>query len=345
MTIHIINKSSIGSNKLRISNILLREAINKWSIIINNINVSMDQSSKSKENSIYKISYMKGIEASRNFLEEAKIKGLVILNSSDRYFSHNIQLWCIWFRNIGIQNIVVMSDINKIKEDDLCIIISHFYNNCRSKKYIAIQTEDLVQRQNIWTNIIEKAWATWDYSHNNINFLIKKYNIQNIVQVPINYSDNTILFKNIIFNKSYEQRNIDIIVPMHGNRRKKIKKQLVNLGLSCISIWRNDLPKYVNKCKIFLNVHRDNENSALEVHRLFDVRNVAIVVISESSLDINYQNDLNAIPFIKYDNIVDLCLTICKNKILWEKYMNEQLEMWKKFNSEHIYSALNTSIY
>lgn len=180
----------------------------------------------------------------------------------------------------------------------------------------------------------KKSTAIWDYSDNNIKYIEQHYGIKNSVLIPITLSDNNKLYKNIMFNTDFNSRDIDIIIPLHQKRRTILKKQLTSMGLSCVSVWRDKLPKMVNKCKIFLNVHRDSPIASLEIHRIMDVRNVPIVLISEDSLDKDFQKKLDKVPFVNYDDICKLCYEICTNAVVWQKYVNEQIEMWKKFDSE-----------
>lgn len=289
--------------------------------------------------------YQIGIEASKNFIEEAKIKGVTIIFEQYRCFFHNVELWYIWLNKLGISKINVVMSTSNVKEDDLCIIIAHLFPECPSKKYIAIQTEDLTQKKYIIEKICRNACAIWDYSKTNVDFLDKNYGIKTGVHVPITFSDNTKLFRLTSLNNNFQLRYIDVIIPMHNDRRSVIKKKLEKIGLSCISVWRDKLPKYVNKCKVFLNIHRDSPNASLEIHRIMDVRNAPIVVISESSLDVEFENKLSKIPFVKYEKICQLCFEVCKNKQLWEKYVGEQLEMWKYFSNDYLHSALDNVLY
>jgi len=267
-----------------------------------------------------------------------------IIYDQYRCFYHNVELWYIWLYRSGITNINIVTTTKDIQKDYLCIIIAHLFSECPSNKYIAIQTEDLVQKKYIVEKLCMNACAIWDYSKSNIEFLKNNYNIHTGVHVPITYSDNTKLYNSIIFNNNFRCRKIDVIIPMHNQRRINIKNKLERIGLVCVNVWRNKLPKYANRCKLFLNVHRDSAEASLEIHRLMDVRNVPIVVVSEESLDLELQSKLDSIDFVKYDKICQTCFEICRNKDLWNKKINEQLQMWKKFDNDTIHNALQSSL-
>ena len=122
--------------------------------------------------------YRIGIEASKNFIEEAKTKGVYIIYDQYRCFYHNVELWYIWLYRSGITNINIVTTTKDIQKDYLCIIIAHLFSECPSNKYIAIQTEDLVQKKYIVEKLCMNACAIWDYSKSNIEFLKNNYNMQ-----------------------------------------------------------------------------------------------------------------------------------------------------------------------
>jgi len=297
------------------------------------------------------IKYKSGIDTSKEFIEKAKTQGLKILYNTPVYFGHNINLWCKWFNKLEITNITITTKIQEINENDLCLMIA-FMGICPAKHYISIQTENLISLgDNAYISSIENmrnAVATWDYSTTNIDFLIKRYNIQNIIPIPIMFSDNTLLFTDPnVFNNlnNFSNRNFDIIVPLLTPRRINLANVLVNLQLKCSCIWRTDFASLLQNYKVFLNLHAYNSESALEIHRLFDMRNIPIVIISEISNDIDHQTMLDKIIYAKIEDIPALCYKICSDDVLWNKIMIDQQEMWKKFPDDILNDALNLSLF
>ncbi len=293
-------------------------------------------------NDKYKEKYSVGIEATRDFLEKAKVKGVKILHTAPEYFLQNVNLWCIWLENCKVNVIAKTTNPNDILEDDLCILIAHGFDICKSKCYVAVNTESLVTRQ-LCYNSIFYAHAVWDYSIANTEYLMTQQGVKNVVPLPVLFSNNTDFFKNVVFTDNFD-REYDIIIPINSERRQVLLKKFKEVGLKCISVWRGDLPGMINKCKIFLNVHVYHGNSALEIHRIFEARNMPIVIVSEDSEDVEYQNQLNKIPFIKYDQLFAVCCKICTDVDVWKKCLAEQREMWKQFPDSTISTVLSDYI-
>lgn len=286
--------------------------------------------------------YKIGIDASIDFINRAKSKGITLLYSAEYFFLQNYDMWCNWFKSVGVTNIKKVTSDEDIHEDDLCIIIAHLIDSCKSKYYIAINTESLVTRQ-ICYNSMYNAYVIWDYSVANVDYLLDM-KIKNAIPLPILWYNNTQFYKNVSFIYDFN-REIDIIMPCNSERRSNLLDKFITAGLTCMCVWREHLPNVINKCKVFLNLHSYDGPSALEMQRIFEVRNLPIVVVSEESKDYEYQNQLNKIPFVKYDELFNICVKICTNNNLWNKYLIEQMEMWKKFPDYNIDSALQTILF
>ncbi|AYV78299.1 MAG: putative glycosyltransferase [Edafosvirus sp.] len=301
--------------------------------------------------------YSLGIILSKTFLAQAKTKGIKILCGHLMYFMHNVDLWCQWFIRLGIQPITVTDDISTINEDDLCVVIAQVFDKCPAKHYIAIQTENFTTigqypesynttvDKNKCLNVLQNAYVVWDYSISNIEYLMTNHQINKIVPIGVMFSDNTSLFKTIYLSNNFENRNIDIIVSTNTPRRVEFTKLLQEKQLKCGSVWRTALPSVIHTCKIFLNIHAYGEISALEIHRLFDLRNCQIVIVSEQSADVDYQNTFNKIPFLKLEDIPDFCHKLCNDKELWNKYLEDQLNMWKRITNDVIHQELESVLY
>ena len=290
-----------------------------------------------------------GIKKSREFLEECKVNGIKIVYQFPTYFMQNIEVWCHWFREFGINNISMTSDINSVRETDLCVIISHGFEYCKVNKYIAIQTENFTTvthdpksyifaiKMFRWKDILKKATVIWDYSLSNIS-LLKKAGYNNVVHIPIMYSDNNKLFKNCaILMTEFINRQYDIILAANTPRRLKMTNDLKNNKFKCMNLWRTQLPFFISKTKIFLNLHAYNAVSALEIHRLLDLRNIPVVIVSEKSSDGELEKILDRIVYVEYNDIVVTCEKIIQDENLWKKHLDEQGEMWKNF--EDIYKC------
>lgn len=300
------------------------------------------------------------MEKTKTFLDMAKKNqnGVKILYGLNQYFAHNVALWKVWLEKLYIK-VMLTTDFNDIHENDLCICISHLFKKCPAKIYVAIQTENLVtmtvkdncynsiDRENL-LNMLKNAFVTWDYSNANVQCL-EKMGITDVLCLPIMASDNSDLW-NPVINKitniydNFWNRKIDGIMANNTPRRTKLLNDLKLMGLSSIEVWRTSLPTIISSCKVFINVHAHHSISALEIHRLFDLRNMPIVIISEKSLDDEYEKELDKILFVSYDDLVPLCHKICNDENLWKKLLLEQKSMWEKFSNDRLHNYLMESI-
>lgn len=276
-----------------------------------------------------------------DFVNNAKNNGLYINCFYRKYFEHNVELICRWFKKAGINNIKVIYNGNsvemeKIKEDDSVVEFIVNSTFTKSKKYIVIQTENLSIGYGQFVEYYKNAVCVWDFCINNVKMLNSK-GITNVHYMPVSFSDNTLMFKNTQFEKDYNNKSIDIMLTVNNERRSNIDRLLKTKGLTTVYCWRTEIPLYANKIKIFLNVHfHDNNFNALEVHRIFDMRNVPCVIISEDVDDKENKEMLNEIIYTKYKNIVDECVEICKNPDLWKSIVEKQMKMWAKYDNHHM---------
>lgn len=93
------------------------------------------------------LKYRIGIDESVKLLNIAKSNGIKIIFDQYRCFYHNVELWYVWLWNYGITKITVVMNMDNVEKNDLCIVIGHLFQKCPAKKYIVIQTEDILQKK------------------------------------------------------------------------------------------------------------------------------------------------------------------------------------------------------
>lgn len=296
--------------------------------------------------------YRVGIDATQKFIERARVKGIKILYGASEYFLHNTDLWSRWLARLGVTTHAITMNAHDVGPDDMCLIVAHLFKECASRDYIAIQTENLTTiyaHPGTYGNIdltnslkiMRGAVAVWDYSTSNVHCLKAHDDIHHAVPVPVMFSDNTKLFPTMVENNDFADRRCDVITSINTPRRRNLLRSLKQLRLSSVNMWRTKLPLKVHQCRIFLNSHAFGETSALEIHRLIDLRNVPIVIISEKSEDNEYQETLKEIPFMKFEELAPYCHKVAKDRTLWERLLREQLEMWHRIPDDRVYGALD----
>jgi hypothetical protein len=285
--------------------------------------------------------YKNGIEATKKFIEEGKSKGIKILYDAPEFFLHNIDMWVCWLNKCGVDNVIVTPNRTDIHEGDLCILIAHlFQTGCNTKNYIAVQTESLVTKKLRW-GCLTDAVAVWDYSIANCDYLIDQQKLTNVVCLPVMCYNNTAFYKKL---KTDVTKDIDIIMPVNTTRRSELLIKFTNANIKCLSVWRSNMAGNVCRAKIFLNLHAHTTFSALEIHRLFEVRNIPIVIVSEKSDDVEFEKQLDKIIYANYDQLFDVCSIICKDPNLWQSCLEQQKEMWSKFPDDKIDNFLSSAL-
>jgi len=228
------------------------------------------------------------------------------------------------FREIGLLILSALKSnnfdcdlsINNLHPDRINIIIGYhlitFHDNLKNFRYIPYQLEQLHSREFPFNSnmeaILRHALTIWDYSIENINFL-KTKKLHARLLLP-GYHENLEMIKEI----KDEKKNFDILFyGSVGERRKKILDELakhckVKLLLGVYGEKRDD---WTRRSKIILNVHHYS-TLLFEAVRVSYLLNNRCTVLSENSTD--YCFDKVNLCSARYENIVETCLDLLKNK-------------------------------
>jgi GR25 family glycosyltransferase involved in LPS biosynthesis len=181
------------------------------------------------------------------------------------------------------------------------------------KYFIAFQMEQSVSSRwfkKKYFRILKKSLLIFDYSLNNISFLVQK-----------NIALNKISFMPISYNPSYRsQYNIadynwsDKIYDLcfygdTSNHRRKAFIETISHSYP-VKIFKEtfgkDIVSKLAKTKIILNIHY-YDNALLETTRIYECISLDVLVISEKAIDQEYHTELNDIvEFIEENDIVEM---------------------------------------
>ena len=225
--------------------------------------------------------------------------------------------------------IVLNYEIND--ENNIYLICTTHENRELPKKYISYNFEQLITDK-IWDNNfykkLENAELVLDYSLENIKELKQK----NIIAyfLPLGYTKNMEFNNDVKINKTID---FTFLGCLNETRYMKLqplinhyKKKKDNIVISS-NYWDEDLKNLYKKTKIGLNIHYYTGKTILEVHRIIPMIANKILVISERSNDIWYDE--------KYSKIV----TFVNNNM----YI-EGLQLLKQYNEEEINKRYNELI-
>lgn len=203
-----------------------------------------------------------------------------------------------YFENLAIiiSKVLKMTMVETLDYDlDITYLIFNMKDIAHMpKKYIIYNFEQLQILKNINTNILEKfrnSIKIFDYSEKNIEIL-KKYNI-NAIFAPYGYN---VLMKidNIPFSERVNTvmflgylniRRIRYLKPVHT----LCKNNNYNMFLNN-KCWNDEYLQMLKITKIALNIHCNDGEAILEVHRIIPYILNKIYVISERSYDPYYDS-------------------------------------------------------
>lgn len=148
-----------------------------------------------------------------------------------------------------------------------------------------------------------------DYSYTNADIIKNK----KIIVLPMLYHRN-ILFK---FNTEIEY-DVCIIGGL-SSKRRYIYDKLKEEGINIINIngYGDKRDREISKCKVLLNIHKDNTRNVFEFFRCSQIVFNKIIVVSEYT-DVSKERDINKFVvdhciFSKYDKLVDDVIDVIEN--------------------------------
>lgn len=183
-------------------------------------------------------------------------------------------------------------------------------------------------------------FQVWDYSQNNIDWLLKNTKTINPILVPIGYSADL----KRISNK--ENQDIDIL--FYGwinDRRQKIIDSLVALGLKVIvltSVFGEELDDYISRSKVILNIHY-YDKKIFEIIRVSYLLTNNKAVVTELDDETEIDNELReAVVGATYEKLVNACIEVLNNDELRRRKENHGFSIFSKRNeSQYLKNAVN----
>jgi hypothetical protein len=213
----------------------------------------------------------------------------------------------------------VVKSYSLVDNRNIYLICTTHENALLPKRYISYNIEQLTTTK-VWDPIffdkLSGAELILDYSLENIKEL-EKYNIKAHF-LPLGYSKNMeynynndnsektvdFSFLGSINNSRYDK--LKTLISVYGNKKDKL--------VISNNYWGDDLKNLYNKTKIGLNIHYYSGRTILEVHRIIPLIANKILVISEKSNDLWYDEKYgNLINFIESDKYTLECLRLLQN--------------------------------
>lgn len=179
------------------------------------------------------------------------------------------------------------------------------------KHFIAFQMEQSVSSRwfkKKYFRILKKSLLIFDYSLNNISFLVQKNIALNKISfMPISYNPSYRSQYNIAdYNWSDKIYDLCFYGDTNNHRRKTfIEKISQSYPVKIFKeTFGKDIVSELAKTKIILNIHY-YDNALLETTRIYECISLDVLVISEKASDQEYHAELNDIvEFIEENDIV-----------------------------------------
>jgi hypothetical protein len=184
------------------------------------------------------------------------------------------------------------------------------------KNYIVYQLEQISVDGNKWLTqkyleIMKGAKQVWDYSIKNVN-LLNRYNVKNVIHVPISYSDNLKVADCSTIPDT--EKDIDILfIGSISPRRKELLERFkllkdINVMIADGGLWGDDRTALLKRSKVIINIHFYGTDSLLEMARLSVLLANKCFIVSESGGDTSMDKKLEkGVVFGRYNELVSLC--------------------------------------
>jgi len=214
-------------------------------------------------------------------------------------------------------------------------------------RYIIFQFEQtnvfFNDKKDIWftkkyIELLNNAIYIWDYSNDNIKYLIKNLNIgkpETIFYIPLKYSNCLDNLKKITENK----KDIDILFMGSINeRRKKILDRLEKKYITHTApnnLWNEERDNLVSRSKIILNI-QFYDNGLLEMVRLSYLLSGGAFIISEIGREEDIAEEMKHFLILgKYSSLELLINKYLENSEERIKKKKQLIENWKKTNMDN----------
>ena len=266
-----------------------------------------------------------------NPFEAVKVFVLEKFGENEKYINSIIVLGYNF--NFNIDDIKLKNPNKKI----IIYQLEQLYNN-RSQWYNPNSTnKTVISRTEHINYVLSKCDEIWDYDLDNIKFIKKQINVNNIIHVPLGFSSNLIKKKDIIFPK-YDIIFYGSLNDIRIDKLKKIYKKYKNILIICpdydlkkysnevfsdvmiSSVYNDKLFEYIFNSKIVLNLHYYDSKIQEQV-RIFELIINNCTIVSERSR-INYFGDL-IYNFDNDDEMINIIDNILKNN-LWKNSKNSK---------------------
>jgi tetratricopeptide (TPR) repeat protein len=246
---------------------------------------------------------------------------------------------------------LLLNDNNK-SDSDLFLLfnLNNYVLDDIPKNYIVIQTEQYMNFNEKYINLLKQAIDIWDHSFYNLNLLKSEHNINgslipyghinSISNIAIDYGnikieeiDDT---EEILDSKVVKTNEVIIF----GEKTERINRIINNLKYNNVSVVytnnSSELIDIVDTSKIFLNLHSADGNS-LELSTIYPLLYKDIMVISEKSIDTKLDNLFgDIILFSDEDNIQRICCSYLLNENKRITYIKNAHEKWQTIDMEKI---------
>lgn len=269
-------------------------------------------------------------------------KTIIILTSPHCLFV--AQLLKEEFKYFGFK--VTISDTYQlINHNCLHIVIAPQMFKPLPQYYIAFQMEQSVSSRwftRKYFNILKKALLIFDYSQDNIAFLVAHgIGLKKIQFLPIGFSEN---YSDYYQTLKYENANKKYDITFYGDIKNKRRENFIseiskshNVNV-CNEVFGKDITDIIAQSKIVLNIHY-YENALLETTRIYESLSLNTLVISEQSSDQQYYQHLeDIVEFVPINDIALMNSTIS----FW---LNHPEELAHKINSNRHKLIMRSNIF
>jgi hypothetical protein len=278
-----------------------------------------------------------------DFLHRSRYLGLVILcpeHEYDKTFRKNVELWQMWFRQVGVQNCRVIHQIEHKTPQELCVLIHHLHPHIKksSRDVLTLQTEKRV--------VTDPEYLVVEFSDHYFRQRRANGLAESTLWLPLTWCLPPTPRAPM---RSFEERSIDaVLFGAWSSRRQYCMSRLLNAGLNVVfssdyTYYGEKLIDFLSNVKLYLNIGYNNALTSLETHRICQAANQHAVIISERTSDTDIQSllDGNAVLFgnpVDTDEAIDQIANLIKeyksSEDLWKSYCQRADTFWARIATE-----------
>ena len=264
------------------------------------------------------------------------------------------KLMSLDLESMGVRSKIEFYSKNQEYSENLYIAICPQFLENIPKKYIAFQMEQSISSRwfdDRYLKILKQALAIFDYSRDNILFLMnKKINSDKIFYYPI-YPDE-IFEADLVKRQIFDNYEYDIL--FYGDPTSKRRRELLE-SLSCryklkicSEIFGNELYNEILRSKIVINIHY-YENALLETTRIAELISLNKVVVSECGCDnvrdFTYDELVNFVPVGDYELLVKKIDTLLSKGVYYRTVDYKALRENRRYYLRIMLSSLGLRFY